>query len=189
MNIQLLSTQYEVRRILDEDISAVLDLCKSNPQYYHYFPPAVSAKVIKSDLIALPPCKDYDDKYYIGFYNNNQLMAVMDLILRYPDKETAFISFFMVNSKLQGQGVGTNLITECLQTLKRLGYIKVRLGILYSVQCKVSSHVFTIGITYYFAVIKIHDRCQICPAFFQHMDVGDICNPLLVDCFRFEIAV
>lgn len=128
MNIQLLSTQYEVRRILDEDISAVLDLCKSNPQYYHYCPPAVSAKVIKSDLIALPPCKDYDDKYYIGFYNNNQLMAVMDLILRYPDKETAFISFFMVNSKLQGQGVGTNLITECLQTLKRLGYIKVRLG-------------------------------------------------------------
>lgn len=128
MNIQLLSTQYEVRKISDSDIPAVLNLCKGNPQYYDYCPPAISVKEIKSDLIALPPGKTYEDKYYIGFWENNQLIAVMDLILKYPDKETAFMGFFMVNIKLQGREVGSNIITECLQSLKRLGYAKVRLG-------------------------------------------------------------
>lgn len=128
MNIQRLSTQYEVRKILDRDIPSVLNLCESNPQYYDYCPPAASAKGIKSDLMALPPDKTYEDKYYVGFWKANQLIAVMDLIFKYPDKETIFIGFFMVNGKLQGRGVGSNIITECLQFLKHLGYVKVRLG-------------------------------------------------------------
>lgn len=128
LNIQLLSSQYDVRRILDQDIMSVLHLCESNPQYYDYCPPAVSAKEIKSDLTALPPNKTYEDKYYVGFFGGDQLMAVMDLIFKYPNEETAFIGFFMVNSKLQGCGVGSNIITECLQFLKCLGYAKVKLG-------------------------------------------------------------
>ncbi|MEG2094848.1 MAG: GNAT family N-acetyltransferase, partial [Lachnospiraceae bacterium] len=110
------------------DIPSVLNLCESNPQYYDYCPPVVSAKAIKSDLTALPPDKTYEDKYYVGFWKGNQLIAVMDLIFKYPDKETTFIGFFMVNSKLQRCGVGSNIITECLQFLKRLEYTKVRLG-------------------------------------------------------------
>lgn len=75
----------------------------------------------------MPPNKTYKDKYYIGFYNNDVLVAVMDLICKYPNDETAFIGFFMTNSKLQGTGIGTNIITECLQYLKLIGYKQVRL--------------------------------------------------------------
>lgn len=128
MNIQLLSTQFDVRKILDHDIMSVLHLCESNPQYYDYCPPAVSVEKIKSDLTALPPDKTYEDKHYVGFFEGDQLMAVMDLIFKYPNEETAFIGFFMVNSKLQGCGVGSGIITDCLRFLKHLGYAKVRLG-------------------------------------------------------------
>lgn len=55
-------------------------------------------------------------------------MAVMDLIYKYPDQETAFIGFFMVHSKLHGRGVGSDIIAECMQFLKRSGYAKARLG-------------------------------------------------------------
>lgn len=128
MNIQMLSTKYDVRKIVDKDIIDVLRLCESNPTYYKHCPPAVNVEKIKEDMAALPPNKTYDDKYYIGFFEDNELVAVMDLISKYPNKETAFIGFFMVDSKLQGVGVGSNIITECLKALKCLGYQKVRLG-------------------------------------------------------------
>lgn len=128
MKTQLLSTKYDVRKITNQDILDVFNLCKSNPLYYKYCPPTLSMEEIKSDLIALPPNKTIEDKYYIGFYESNQLIAVMDLICKYPNDDTAFIGFFMVNSKLQKAGIGSNIIAECLQYLKSVGYTKVRLG-------------------------------------------------------------
>lgn len=128
MDINLLSHQYEVKKILDRDIPEVLNLCAGNPLYYKHCPPSVSIEQIRADLMALPPNKTYEDKHYVGFYSNKELIAVMDLICRYPNDETVFIGFFMTNKKIQGSGIGTNIITECLQSLKLMGYKRVRLG-------------------------------------------------------------
>lgn len=53
----------------------------------------------------------------------------MDLIDGYPDADTAFIGFFMVNKDLQGQGTGTAIVCDVLAALRALGYTVVRLGI------------------------------------------------------------
>lgn len=34
----------------------------------------------------------------------------MDLILNFPDNDTAFIGFFMMNQALQGKGIGSEII-------------------------------------------------------------------------------
>jgi len=47
-----------------------------------------------------------DDKHYIGFYNNKDLIAVMDLIERFPNENTTFIGFFMTDVSIQKHGVG-----------------------------------------------------------------------------------
>ncbi len=44
-------------------------------------------------MCALPLCKSMDDKYYIGYFENGCLIAVMDLIDGYPNAGTAFIGF------------------------------------------------------------------------------------------------
>ena len=36
---------------------------------------------------ALPPNKEAFDKYYLGYYDGEKLIAVMDFILGYPDKK------------------------------------------------------------------------------------------------------
>ena len=69
--------------------------------FYDYCPPFGSVENIKDDLAALPPNKTINDKYYIGFYDGNVLIAVMDLILGYPNENTGFIGFFMVNKTFQ----------------------------------------------------------------------------------------
>ncbi|NLL77371.1 MAG: GNAT family N-acetyltransferase [Clostridiales bacterium] len=128
MNIELLSTRYRVRPIKTADIPEVLELCKGNPLYYKYCPPAVSIESIQKDLEVLPPGKTPVDKYYLGFYNNESLVAVMDIVFGYPNTETVCIGFFMMERLMQGKGVGTSIITEACQYFKMMGYSFARLG-------------------------------------------------------------
>lgn len=130
MNIKTLSKSYQVKKLEDTDVLAVYELCKRNPQYYKHCPPAVSEESIKADMQALPPGKTSEDKYYIGFYDDKKLLAVMDLIVKYPNDLTAFIGFFMMDADEQGKGTGSQIISELCGALKeeftrvRLGYVK-----------------------------------------------------------------
>jgi GNAT superfamily N-acetyltransferase len=77
---------------------------------------------------ALPPRKTMEDKYYLGFYEGDVMLAVMDLILGFPNEETAFVGFFMMNKEYQGKGIGTALMQEVYTYLKQFGFKFVRLG-------------------------------------------------------------
>ena len=57
------------------------------------------------------------------------LLAVMDLIDGYPEPETGYIGFFMMNSAFQGQGIGTTIIDEAMAHLKSLGKRRIMLAI------------------------------------------------------------
>ena len=48
-----------------------------------------------------------EQKYYIGFFENSMLVAIMDLIDGYPNSNSAFIGFFMMSRTLQGVGIGS----------------------------------------------------------------------------------
>lgn len=128
MNIELLSSKFKVKYIEEQEIQEVYELCKGNPMYYKYCPPNVIVQGIKDDMVALPNGKKPEDKYYIGFYHDDNLVAVMDLISKYPNEETAFIGFFMMSKDHQGKGEGTSIITEVCRYLKEVGFSKARLA-------------------------------------------------------------
>lgn len=93
MDISLLSGRYIVRELKESDVANVYELCRRNTLYYQYCPPFVSEQSIIDDIHALPPSKDICDKYYLGYYDGQKLIAVMDLIMDYPDESIAFIGF------------------------------------------------------------------------------------------------
>ena len=128
MDITSLSKQYKVRTLSERDIPDVLALCGKNSLYYRYCPPFVSEKSIAADMKALPPGKDASDKYYIGYYDGDRLTAIMDLIMAFPNDKTAFIGFFMMETDLQGRGLGSSIIGELCACLPRFGISAVRLG-------------------------------------------------------------
>lgn len=128
LDISLFSSHYQVKRIAAEDIPGVYDLCKSNAYYYQHCPPLVTIDSIKADMVALPKGKTPADKYYVGFYSDNVLIAIMDLIIKYPNSETAFIGLFMMNQQMQRTGIGSAIITELCQHLKEIGFSFIRLG-------------------------------------------------------------
>ena len=129
MDIELLSTKYVVRRLDINDVDAVYDMSCKNEIFYKYHPPFVTKQSIVEDMEALPPNKSYDDKYYIGFFEDNTLVANMDLILGYPTEDIAFIGLLMTNVLYQNKGVGSQIVRDVCTYLKLLGYKKVRIGV------------------------------------------------------------
>lgn len=128
MKIQKLTAKYNIRKLKEADIEIVYEVMQGNPQYFLYCPPMATYQSISDDMKALPPRMSDKDKYYIGYFKAGCLVAVMDLILNYPNNETAFIGFFMVDKAFQGKGMGTEIIDECCLYLKGEGYRHIRLG-------------------------------------------------------------
>lgn len=52
----------------------------------------------------------------------------MDFIDHYPDVQSGFIGFFMMEKDLQGTGIGSSIITELCACLAQWDYQYIRLG-------------------------------------------------------------
>ena len=129
IEITKLSKRYDVRKLNTDDVEMIFHFCKSNTQYYTYCGKEPSIELIKSDLEITPPGIPMEQKYYIGFFEGDTLIAVMDFIDGYPSNDCVFIGFFMMNHELQGKGIGSQIISETLEYLRRQGFQKCQLGI------------------------------------------------------------
>ena len=128
MDVSLLSDRYLVQMMGESDVERIYELCRKNSLYYQYCPPFVSEESIISDMKTLPPNKDMRDKYYVGYFDGERLIAVMDLIMGFPDETTAFIGFFMTDAAIQNTGIGSGIIEDLCVYLAQIGISKVRLG-------------------------------------------------------------
>ena len=128
MNELLFSKKYDVRKLQKNDIDQIYDICSKNHLYYQYCPPYVTRKSIESDMMALPDNVDFKDKYYVGYFKNGKLIAILDLIEGYPKKDIVFIGFFMMDKNVQKSGVGSAIVNELIDYLTTLEYKEVRLG-------------------------------------------------------------
>lgn len=129
IEIKKLSEKYDIRKLNFDDVEMIYTFCKSNTQYYEYCGKELSIELIERDLRITPPGIPLEQKYYVGFFEKGKLVAVMDLEDGYPDEDYAYIGFFMMNHEVQGNGIGTQIITEVFKHLKELGFQKSMLGI------------------------------------------------------------
>lgn len=86
-----------------------------------------SLESLANDLVECPPGKEFSDKYFLGFWDKERIVAILDLIDGYPTAEIAYIGLFIVYSRLAGQGLGSKIIAELLSQLAT-HFKKVRLG-------------------------------------------------------------
>lgn len=128
MEIELLSKNYKVRPLTENDIEAIYKLCSGNPLYYEYCPPCITKEGIKKDMTAVPPGFPISDKFFVGFYDGERLLAVMDLLKGYPRESIAYIGFFMTDHSVQKKGIGTAIVADVCEYLKSEGFYSVQLA-------------------------------------------------------------
>jgi len=122
LDIDALSTSHQVRRIMEADISDVYALCKSNQKYYEALNTAPTVESLTEIISRVPEGADTGDKYFVGFYEDGRLISVLDLIAGYPEKDDAFIGWFMVDGHLQRKGIGSQIFADVRAAMAGQGY-------------------------------------------------------------------
>lgn len=107
----------------------VIGLCRKNIVFYEYTEVRPTKENILHDMNATHPGIEPADKYYFGFYKDADLIAIMDLIDGYPEKDIAYIRFFMMDVKHQRKQIGSSIISEVIIYLRTKGKTAVRLAI------------------------------------------------------------
>ena len=123
LDINALSTSHAVRRITETDISDVYKLCKSNRKYYENTGNSAPTVESLTEIISrVPQGVDGSNKYFVGFYEDDHLVALLDLITGYPEKDDAFIGWFMVDGRRQRQGIGSRIFADVRAAMVGHGY-------------------------------------------------------------------
>lgn len=128
LDIQALATGHNVRRITEADISDVYRLCRTNKRYYRYLGRIPTKESLTEVICQIPGSAGTEDKFFVGFYDDERLIAVLDLITGYPQRDDAFIGWFMVDGEMQGQGIGSQIIADVRAAMKAQGYDYLSLG-------------------------------------------------------------
>ena len=129
LNLSKFSTTYQVSYLKESNIQEIYDLLTNNTTFFKHYPCPCNHQTILNDLSKLPPHTTMNDKYYVGYYKDNKLIAILDLITNYPNNTYCFIGLFMIDLKLQGKGIGTNIINDLSTYLKQVGYSYIKLAI------------------------------------------------------------
>lgn len=129
IDIVRLSSHYEVRAMTDSDADIILDLCRQNTLFYEYTEARPTRDEIQTSMRITPPGIDLSDKYFIGFFEGENLVAIMDLIDGYPKPDIAYIGFFMMDRRYQGKQIGSAIVGETADYLRRIGKTAIRLAI------------------------------------------------------------
>lgn len=129
LDIDALSARFAVRRLFAPDAELFCALAEKNTTYDRYHNSAPTRASFLEGLSALPPGAAATDKYYLGFFDGTRLVALCDLVLGYPNRDTAFIGLFMLEQAYQGKGVGSAIISDCAAYLRRCGFARLRLAV------------------------------------------------------------
>ena len=122
LNINVLGIGYDVRRLTEADISDVFALAKGNRKFYRALGIKPSRARLTEIISDVPHGAVPNNKYFIGFYDQDDLVAVLDLITGYPQANEAFIGWFMVDADLQHQGVGSQIFADVRAAMQAQGY-------------------------------------------------------------------
>ena len=129
MDITKLSNKYFVKYLDNSNLDEIVDIFVNNPQFYLYTDARPTKEQALNDMNITPSGIEIAKKHYVGFYDNNELIAIMDLIDGYPTNEIAYIGFFMMKKGYQKKGIGSAIIKEVEMYLGDIGKKKVRLAI------------------------------------------------------------
>ncbi len=129
LDIRTLGTDYDVRRLTEADITDVYMLAKSNRRFYRALGVRPSRSRLTEIISDVPDGANETDKHFVGFYDERGfLVAVLDLICGYPERDDAFIGWFMVDADQQGRGIGSQIFADVRASMQAQGYDRLEVA-------------------------------------------------------------
>lgn len=126
--VQQALVDYKVRRLTIDGLQELYDFCKANKTYYRYMRMEPTMENLSEVFSTLPPNKDIEDKFFMGIYDDERLVEILDIVRGWPKEDIAYIGWFMVNKDIQGKGIGREIIDKVIEVLRNVGFCAVMLG-------------------------------------------------------------
>ena len=128
LDVQTLSSAFEVRPLQSENLPEVFALARSNRVYFRYLHERTTKANLTSLITHLPEGAEPTERHFVGLYDEDgYLVAVLNLVCGWPDEHDAFIGWFMVAADMQHQGVGSQLVADLRAALAAQGYTRITL--------------------------------------------------------------
>ena len=126
--VQQSLVDYKVRRLTIDGLQELYDFCKANTRYYKYMRMEPTMENLSEVFSTLPPNKDIEDRFFMGIYDGERLVVILDIVKGYPEENIAYIGWFMVNKDMQGKGIGREIIDKVIEVLRNVAFHAVMLG-------------------------------------------------------------
>lgn len=129
-SIEINNKKYIIRNLHLEDKDIIQNLCEECLDYYNI----VSGEAPKEDswkeiLEDLPPGKTYEEKYALGVFRDECLIAVVDLVKDYPEKGEWIIGLLLIHPNERRKGLGEKINNLISEIVKDNGGVKLRIGV------------------------------------------------------------
>lgn len=118
-----LLTPYQVKVLTPADLDAIYALQKEHPAYHAQFlEHELTKEDVLADLTTLPAGVLPEQKFYLGFYEANELFLLIDLVLDYPRTQSAWLGLVIEAKAHLGQGKATKVLQILKNCLQRESY-------------------------------------------------------------------
>ena len=124
--ISLAGISIEIQSLYND----VYELCRENRRYYRELKLRPTRQNLTAVISRVPEGSHPSGKHFVGFYDRDgRLAAILDLITGYPERDDAYIGWFMVDAKLQGNGIGSQIMADVRAAMKGQGYDYLSLAV------------------------------------------------------------
>lgn len=130
--VQLLNqyNDFSVAQITSSHYEAVHKLWQGNNAYTALFQShSITLEEVIKEVHARPIKTALYQKCFIGFYLNDTLVAIADLILNYPNEEEGYIGLLMMDRDYQQKGYGKKIYQRIESAFKSVGFKRIELGV------------------------------------------------------------
>ncbi len=126
-DLNVLSSEFAVKQLQEEDMTEVFHLCRKNRRFYRTIHERPRRKEL-TEMMTNAAAGQAEGNRFVGFYDENDLIAVIDLIKGYPGDNEAYIGWFMVDAERQGNGIGSQLFADVRAALEADGCNRIVLA-------------------------------------------------------------
>ncbi|KEI01249.1 GNAT family N-acetyltransferase [Clostridium botulinum] len=126
-----LSNKYNIRKLFKDNEYIVEKLCEKCSDYYILHDGIIPSKQkVKEIFIALPPNKNYKDKFVLGVYKFDELVGIVDIVKNFPTMGEWMLGLIVIDPEERGNGLGKRVHKELVAWAKALGAKSFRVGVI-----------------------------------------------------------
>ena len=123
--------KYTMRDVTEDLLKDVLEIYSTNEEYFIISSnEKPSVQTIMDDKSEIPPNSKLEKKNYKLILKDDRSIGIIDYVIDYPDEQTIYIGLLLIHGEFHRQGYGREFIEQFISSMKKDGYLKIRLGVL-----------------------------------------------------------